>query len=69
MSATQHSPLDGVVNASSNFILSSLMLRAGLQLSNTVLAFITDLEFSKIERKKMTLFKSVWQQSHSTIME
>ena len=69
MSATQHSPLDGVVNASSNFILSSLMLKAGLQLSNTVLAFITDLEFSKIERKKMTVFKSVWQQSYSTIME
>ena len=69
MSATQHSPLDGVVNASSNFILSSLVLRAGLQLSNTVLAFITDLEFSKIKRNKMTLFKSVWPQSHSTIME
>ena len=68
MSATQHSPLDGVVNASSNFILSSLVLRAGLQLSNiSVLASITDLEFSKIEGKKMTLFKSLWQQS--TIME
>ena len=69
MSATQHSPLNGVVNASSNFILSSLVLRAGLQLINTVLAFVTDLELSKIEGNKMTLFISVWQQSHSTIMK
>ena len=70
MSTNQNPTLDGVVSASSNFILSSLVLRAGLQLSNiSVLAFITDLEFSKIERKKMTLLKSVWQQSHSTIME
>ena len=42
MSAIQHSPLDDVVNASSNFIRSSLMLRAGLRLSNTVLAFVTE---------------------------
>ena len=59
MSATKNPPLDGVVNANPNFILSSLVLRAGLQLSNTVLAFVTDLEFSKIGRNKMTLFKSV----------